>query len=715
MKEIEKLFQNTEVVEIKNNLKTIIKKIENEERKNKNKILEEVVKEAKKKEQELHEEYNVFGKIYFYPEPIAPLALLVEELVIDSENKEDMLESLKFNLNNYFKQFKDFKANDWCMNVEEIQQLINILEIESQFFSILKNRGIQLNIFSLPVRFKKMNIQQTNYNEIKNNKFAIQIFHTQELKMDEDVTVELFFRQFGFILKELLVGASQKAPDGFIEIYDPIEEMPLIDEESKECMALFADTFAHYIVEKMEIRITNDMGPEWKKEVEGRDEEFVKRMMDYFDDLFKQLLEEREEWDDNEKCPCGSNKKYKDCCKKRKLKYYKEEEGHYSKAIPMHPELEKALYDEKVRFRRLFGRSVGENDYVTGGVLHRDLTRFRKLMKREKVIDKAWLYASEKMDGLMLTEENQDLLPERDVEEFKKYIEEYRKLMRSKVKGQQCNLLQAAEATNTILEFIIGQHLDDMIYVLNLFVNSYSREKTKEEGFYIDNIKDFLVFCAYKCSLNMTVLKELVEQEYYDNAMAVVRFIYEILIQVRAYKNNPLLFKEKILSVAGLEKGTHIRVDKNIIKDMKTEEIYHYKIQKSQLAQKAGENYEKIHETLYQELSGFIHLDAVGAKKIFQENDMFFDIDECLMAGFIGMVFALEIIIELIDFEGSEKRLSKDIQYFSNKLLKEFLDVFPTIIVLDDKEVYKILEETLKEYKTDYKINYQRSQNCEVL
>lgn len=81
------------------------------------------------------------------------------------------------------------------------------------------------------------------------------------------------------------------------------------------------------------------------------------------------------------------------------------------------------------------------------------------------------------------------------------------------------------------------------------------------------------------------------------------------------------------------------------------------------------------------------------------------------MAGFLGMVLSLEIIMELMDFDGSDPKMSKDIKYFSNILLKDFLDI---LISIEDREVYHLLEKILKSYKTDYKINYQRNNNCEV-
>ena len=63
---------------------------------------------------------------------------------------------------------------------------------------------------------------------------------------------------------------------------------------------------------------------------------------------------------------------------------------------------------------------------------------------------------------------------------------------------------------------------------------------------------------------------------------------------------------------------------------------------------------------------------------------------------------------------GSNKRISRDIKYFSNVLLKDFLDILEIIIFIEDKKIYHILKNTLQSYKTDYKINYQRNNNYEV-
>lgn len=471
----------------------------------------------------------------------------------------------------------------------------------------------------------------------------------------------------------------------------------------------------HHIIEKIEQRIVEKLGPDKIEHLESRNEDFVKKLLSYFDNLINNLLKKEEEWDDNEKCPCGSGKPYKKCCKKKKLKYYKgKDKNTYTRAIPIHPDLDSIFKHEKIRFKKIFGRMPGNDDYILGGVLLKDLKREYKLIKRENVINQAWLYASHKT-GIMLTEENRDSFPERDIKEFTKYTQEYKKLMKSKIKNKTCNILQAVEATNFFLESMLSDDIPNMVYVLNLCVNFYSKDSQDKEKFIIHNIKDFLVFCAYKASLHLTVLLELVNNEYYDTAMAEVRIIFEILITMRAYKKDYAFFEKKILSVMGVELGTHRKLEnKHIVENIQTGRQYKYDVQKKQLAERAGKNFEALYNTLYSDLSEFLHLDTESATKIFQDKDLFLDIDECLIAGFLGMVLELEIIMELMDFEGSNKKLNNDIKYFSNILLKNFLDIFPTIIAIEDKKVYHILEDTLKEYKTDYKINYQRNNNCEI-
>ena len=709
---ISSLFNEIDVEKIKNKLKKLISIIEKSNNIEQEILLNEVVEEANKTYKNLLQKCKVTENLTFFNENIAPLALLSEEISVDAENNEDVLKSLKFNLNNYFNQLNRTNGNECKIEIENIKHVIDILQTECSFFDVLENHGVHLSIMMFNNIFRKCGIEVVNYNEIHNKKIAMHCFHCKELKVEKE---ELLLEYFGYVLKEIVVGDSQKAPNGFIELLDQIDELGNIDDESKELTSLFANCFAHYIIEKMKLRVIQEYGKDTIKHISTRNDEFVKKLLQYFDNLFEKLLKQDKEWDDNEKCPCGSNKRYKNCCKKKKIKYYKsDKEGHYIKSIEMHEEVKKALDIEKLRFKKLFGRTPGDEDYVIGGTLIKDIKRVQKIIKRENVIENAFLYAGQKT-GHYVINGNKDFVSKRDEKEFAKYMYEYKRLMKSKIKGGKWNILQAVEATNFILESMLKQELPNMIYVLNLCVNYYSKDVQQEEKFIINNIKDFLVFCAYKTSLQLTVLEDLVSNEYYDTAMAEVRIIYEILITMKAYKNKPEWFEKKILSLMGVELGTHKKVkNTKMVEEIKTGKRYKYDINKRDLAKEAGDVYLEIYDKFYHELSGFIHLDPESAKGIFQESDMFTEIDECLLAGFFGMNFSLEIILELISFEGSNKKIDKDLRYFTNPIFKDFVNILPTIYLIENKEIYHLLEKSLKQYNMDYKINYQRNNRCEM-
>ncbi len=304
-------------------------------------------------------------------------------------------------------------------------QIIDILVKECNYFEALKKRGCHLSIMMFHYRFRKYEMQVLNYSIVKNKNFAIHSFYCDKMDKNSETVEEIILKQFGYLLKNILVSNSQKAPDGFMELLDYIEEIPKIDEESKELTALFASFFVHYIIEKMEIRIKQEIGEDFIKNLESRDEKIVKKMLLYFDNLFNDLLKEQEEWKNYEKCPCGSGEIYKNCCKKRK-----------------------------------------------------------------NSINKAWLYASNKT-GYMVTEENKKFISEREVKQFKKYMNEYQRIMKGNVKEKEWNLLQAIESINFILESMLQNVLPDMIYVLNLSVNFYSQNVKEGEKFIINAIRDF--------------------------------------------------------------------------------------------------------------------------------------------------------------------------------------------------------------------------------
>lgn len=127
----------------------------------------------------------------------------------------------------------------------------------------------------------------------------------------------------------------------------------------------------------------------------------------------------------NAQCPCGSSKKYKKCCMRKKFSWMENEDGGISKSIPLSPELREALQEQLRRFREKFGRDPGPDDPIFFDQEPLEHAEFHAVqdMRRAGLVPEL-VYAFEKT-GVLVTEMNQDLIPEKDLEEWDAAIEEY--------------------------------------------------------------------------------------------------------------------------------------------------------------------------------------------------------------------------------------------------------------------------------------------------
>lgn len=131
-------------------------------------------------------------------------------------------------------------------------------------------------------------------------------------------------------------------------------------------------------------------------------------------------------------CPCGSGRKYGDCCYDKGFEYLTDEAGNIFKSIPMSDELTDFIEKQKWKFQKQQGRNFGPNDkmFFDAPPLEH-IEHFMVEAMKKAGLDPALIYAFEKT-GLLVTEENQDLLPERDLAEWSAAIEEYEALQAGK-------------------------------------------------------------------------------------------------------------------------------------------------------------------------------------------------------------------------------------------------------------------------------------------
>jgi hypothetical protein len=129
----------------------------------------------------------------------------------------------------------------------------------------------------------------------------------------------------------------------------------------------------------------------------------------------------------NAPCPCGSGRRYRDCCFDKAFHYLVDDEGKIVRSAPLHPEVAAMLPEFERDFMEKHGRRMQRDDLLVGPEDPKELLEFQaravKVM-REDGIAPSLIYAFEKT-GILLTEENRHMMPTSQVEEFEAAVEEY--------------------------------------------------------------------------------------------------------------------------------------------------------------------------------------------------------------------------------------------------------------------------------------------------
>ena len=129
----------------------------------------------------------------------------------------------------------------------------------------------------------------------------------------------------------------------------------------------------------------------------------------------------------NAPCPCGSGKKYKNCCYGKGFEWVEDEDGTVGKSIPMTEEVTEIFQQVRQAFIDKHGREPEPDELLFTDFPH--LEHLEAMMVEDMKtagLDPAFIYAFEKT-GLLVSEENQHLIPEKDLEDWRAAIEEYRR------------------------------------------------------------------------------------------------------------------------------------------------------------------------------------------------------------------------------------------------------------------------------------------------
>ncbi|XBO86250.1 hypothetical protein AAGG52_24480 [Bacillus licheniformis] len=151
----------------------------------------------------------------------------------------------------------------------------------------------------------------------------------------------------------------------------------------------------------------------------------------------------------------------------------------------------------------------------------------------------------------------------------------------------------------------------------------------------------------------------------------------------------------------GLEKGTHIRQSKHKIKDLTTGKVFNTKTTIYQLAQKAKKENPtvfELYESLFSDLSGYVHVNISVAGKYFSENDPYYELNEELIAGVLALLFSYLQLYEVVKLDHVSSKLRKDILYLANKISSEIKPFIEVLKSLEKNPIFNIMNKMLMHY-----------------
>jgi hypothetical protein len=128
----------------------------------------------------------------------------------------------------------------------------------------------------------------------------------------------------------------------------------------------------------------------------------------------------------NSPCPCGSGKKYKHCCYCKGFDWQEDEAGTIYKNVPLSEEAAGILKEQRRKFVAKFGREPNPDEPIffdAPPVEHLEAEMVQAM--RKAGVDPAIIYAFEKTDGLLVTEQNQHLISQADLDAWQAAIDEY--------------------------------------------------------------------------------------------------------------------------------------------------------------------------------------------------------------------------------------------------------------------------------------------------
>ncbi|MCI8575222.1 MAG: SEC-C domain-containing protein, partial [Bacilli bacterium] len=409
-----------------------------------------------------------------------------------------------------------------------------------------------------------------------------------------------------------------------------------------------------------------------------------------FEELTSELLKIKKV-SKNQLCPCGSGKKYKDCCEKKELKWVYQNKK-ITKILPMNNEVSKSIKKLSKDFTKTLGRKPYGYENLFN-MLGRIDSSFENIFSKmtDLNLPLAQQYATIKT-GMFLSEFNYDQFSDLDLDEWNEAIEEFEiKNAEKKYKGK--SIFEVTKEANLKLK-TLNRKISDVEMMMNIYLNTFA-ENYKNLNITIENQKDFSMVCARKIIIDANILLSAFDHKSIEEVTNITRIIFEDLIQTAVLLKEKKLFEEKIIPLTLFEKGilehkknTEGKLSKNILIDPKNAKEYNIKINIKDLSLK-NQNYQNFYDNIFDGMSSFIHLNINKIPKYFNIPNPLTEVQEYKTTGLLGLFFLNQCIYEIKSNIKLDHLLLRDMEYIYSKNVTYINACLKILLTLEpDNEIY---------------------------
>ncbi|MBR0413821.1 MAG: SEC-C domain-containing protein [Clostridia bacterium] len=377
-------------------------------------------------------------------------------------------------------------------------------------------------------------------------------------------------------------------------------------------------------------------------------------------------------------CPCGSGKPYGSCCKKKNFKYIIEN-NEIIKQIPLHEEIIPLLQEEKKKFKQYYGREPSDSDFLFAfaPIYGNDIVLNTVYFFRQEGVPEREIYAYYKSDGLLPCNTNIDLLPEKEIQEYKTLCNEFDKAMEP-TQEQSINAVKFVLLTNSIIEDTSYYVIDAVIDTLNDYIHRHNESETTPE-YQMETEKDYCLFSALKTIKTLQSIKQLIDAHLTECIYALGRGVFENYLYLCSVNSDPSFFNEFLLPKVDRENYSFARrADgginyKRVIKN-ETGEERSIKVNIADLVERLPYDTDKeLYRTFYTTACQYVHVDVMSAQSYFSECDPYDEIDRALIASLIVGLLSVFLLLRIASNNTTLKQYKEDVNHLCQN------ELFPKI------------------------------------